>query len=316
MLVDKDNKIFLSIIIPFYNSKKFLFSSINHVQEIINKFNDIEIIYVNDGSTDIPSKLILKKFKKFKNIKLYNLNRNLGPGIARNFGIKKSKGRKIIFLDIEDKLEINNLKSFFSFLRKYNENIFFNYKIFPKNKNFFDLLPSYKNNMKKCSHFLNTSCDKAAIFTCFEKEFLIKKKVSFKKGFHEDIFFMFKIYFYSKKKLVKFNKVIYLKYDHQNSITGKFRLKNLNDLIISWKQIVNFIKKKNLFELKKDLQFRLRGEYVNLFLKINLVKQNNLKTKMRNFLNNNLLTIIKKKYIIKTDKDKFFKKILVNEKKI
>ena len=119
---------------------------------------------------------------------------------------------------------------------------------------------------------------------------------------------MFKVYYFSKGKILKFDKIIYLKYDHSNSITGKFRLKNLKDIINAWKQVFNFIKNKRILGIKNNLQFRLRGEYVNLFSRISLVKKSNLKFEMQNYLNNKLLTIIKKKYIVKTYKDKLFKK--------
>ena len=88
----------------------------------------------------------------------------------------------------------------------------------------------------------------------------------------------------------------------------KFRLKNLKDIINAWKQVFNFIKNKRILGIKNNLQFRLRGEYVNLFSRISLVKKSNLKFEMQNYLNNKLLTIIKKKYIVKNNKDKLFKK--------
>lgn len=308
MLIGKKNNIFLSIIIPFYNSKNFLINSILHAKKINEEIKNVEIIYINDGSSDIDNILLKKKFKKLINIKLYNLRKNTGPGIARNLGIRKSKGKKIIFLDIEDRLELRNLISLINYTKIHDGNIFYNYKVFPKNKNFFNLLPIQKSNVAKCKHYLNVSCDKAVIFTCFERKFLIKNKIFFKKGFHEDIFFMFKVYYFSKGKILKFDKIIYLKYDHSNSITGKFRLKNLKDIINAWKQVFNFIKNKRILGIKNNLQFRLRGEYVNLFSRISLVKKSNLKFEMQNYLNNKLLTIIKKKYIVKTYKDKLFKK--------
>ena len=60
MLIGKKNNIFLSIIIPFYNSKNFLINSILHAKKINEAIKNVEIIYINDGSSDIDN-ILLKK---------------------------------------------------------------------------------------------------------------------------------------------------------------------------------------------------------------------------------------------------------------
>lgn len=96
------NNIRCSIIIPCYNSEKW----IEKCLKSIPKRDDIEIICVNDGSTDDTFKIIDKYFTKHK-IKgeLIYLLKNSGVSYARNMGIDKSKGEYILMLDSDDYID-------------------------------------------------------------------------------------------------------------------------------------------------------------------------------------------------------------------
>tara|TARA_B100001175_G_scaffold146735_1_gene124432 strand:+ start:109 stop:1398 length:1290 start_codon:yes stop_codon:yes gene_type:complete len=102
-----NKKYFFSIIIPIFNSEKFLKKSINSILNEDNK--QLEIILINDFSKDKSLK-ICKNFKrKYKNIVLINNKKNLGAGKCRNIGIKKAKGNYIIFLDSDDYIFKNSI---------------------------------------------------------------------------------------------------------------------------------------------------------------------------------------------------------------
>lgn len=94
----------ISVIIPIYNSDKYLSECF---ESIINQtYTNYEIILVNDGSTD-KSKYICEDFcKKYKKFKLYN-NENHGVSYSRNFGIEKANGEYICFVDSDDILDFN-----------------------------------------------------------------------------------------------------------------------------------------------------------------------------------------------------------------
>ena len=95
----------ISIIMPIYNSKKFLSLSLNNI--LSQSLKNIEIICIDDGSSD-DSLQILKNYKKLDNrLKIIHQN-NKGAGPARNEGIKISKGKFISFIDPDD-LYPNNL---------------------------------------------------------------------------------------------------------------------------------------------------------------------------------------------------------------
>ena len=92
----------ISIIIPIYNSEKYIENCLN---SLINQtFKNFEIICVNDGSTDNTLKILKFFEKQDKRIHVYNQN-NKGAGIARNYGMEKSKGEYLMFLDSDDIFE-------------------------------------------------------------------------------------------------------------------------------------------------------------------------------------------------------------------
>ena len=100
----------LSIVIPIYNSKKYLKGCLNSVCQQIKQ--DVEIILINDCSTDGSIKICEKFVKKYNFVKLVNLKKNKGVGHCRNIGIKKAMGEYICFVDSDDKLlkgSINNV---------------------------------------------------------------------------------------------------------------------------------------------------------------------------------------------------------------
>lgn len=98
----------ISIILPVYNIEKFL---ANALKSVVNQnLNDIEIICINDGSTD-NSLEILKEFQQ-KDERIILINQeNQGSGIARNNGMRIATGEYIGFLDADDYLYNRNVLS-------------------------------------------------------------------------------------------------------------------------------------------------------------------------------------------------------------
>lgn len=93
------NNIRVSIIIPCYNSEKW----IEKCLKSIPKRNDIEIICVNDGSTDDTiDKLTKYKQKKNKDLIIFGFSKNRGVSCARNQGIDIAQGEYILMLDSDD----------------------------------------------------------------------------------------------------------------------------------------------------------------------------------------------------------------------
>jgi len=101
---------FFSIIIPAYNVEKYIEKTLDSLE--IQSYKSVEIIIINDGSTDNTLTVIEKKsaVTSFK-YKILN-QKNSGVSVARNNGMLKAEGRFIIFLDGDDYVEENYLQIF------------------------------------------------------------------------------------------------------------------------------------------------------------------------------------------------------------
>jgi len=86
----------ISIVVPVYNAEKTLIKCIESILRL--DYNDYEIIFVDDGSTDNSKNIINSFAERHENIRLFEQTNN-GPASARNSGIKKSSGDIIFFTD-------------------------------------------------------------------------------------------------------------------------------------------------------------------------------------------------------------------------
>lgn len=94
----KSEKTLVSVIVPVYNSEKFLEECINSL--LNQNSHNFELILVDDGSTD-SSPIICETFARYSNIRVFH-KENGGVGSARNFGLKMAKGDWIVFVDSDD----------------------------------------------------------------------------------------------------------------------------------------------------------------------------------------------------------------------
>ena len=101
-------KALVTVVIPFYENNKFLLNALNSV--LNQKYNNYEIIIINDNNTKKNINFLKKIKKKSKKIKIIYNYKNLGAGLSRNKGIKISKGKYIAFLDSDDQWKNNKLK--------------------------------------------------------------------------------------------------------------------------------------------------------------------------------------------------------------
>lgn len=98
----------ISVIVPFYNSEKYIKQCIESI--LHQSYNNLELILVNDCSTDASFKICKKISESDKRIKIINLEKNLGVSNARNIGIKNASGKFIIFVDSDDTISDNFLE--------------------------------------------------------------------------------------------------------------------------------------------------------------------------------------------------------------
>ena len=105
----------VSIIIPIYNSEKFLDNCLKSIQN--QTFKNFEVIMINDGSTD-NSLAIINQYAEKDNRFYVISQKNEGVCVARNQGIKLSTGKYILFVDSDDSLEEHALEYLVQIIEK------------------------------------------------------------------------------------------------------------------------------------------------------------------------------------------------------
>jgi len=109
----------VSIITPSFNSENFISETIQSVLK--QNYTNWEMIIVDDFSTDKTVEIVKELASKDKRIQLFELDKNSGTGIARNFGLNKSSGKYIAFLDADDVWKSEKLEIQIDFLKTNNQ---------------------------------------------------------------------------------------------------------------------------------------------------------------------------------------------------
>ena len=119
----QENNIHLSVIIPVYNEKKFLNTLFNDLKKFFDNKN-IEIIFIDDGSTDGSTELLnnfkLKREYVFS-LKVIRLDINSGKGKALQTGIKNSTGQYILLQDADLELDMKDSEEMYKMIKKNKE---------------------------------------------------------------------------------------------------------------------------------------------------------------------------------------------------
>jgi glycosyltransferase involved in cell wall biosynthesis len=108
----------VSIIIPTYNTEKFIGDTLQSVQN--QTYQNWEMILVDDASTDRTVSVIEEFAKKDSRIKLFKLEKNSGNGFARNIALEKAVGKYIAYLDADDLWFPEKLEKQIQFLKANN----------------------------------------------------------------------------------------------------------------------------------------------------------------------------------------------------
>tara|TARA_Y100000590_G_scaffold439059_1_gene562600 strand:- start:2419 stop:3702 length:1284 start_codon:yes stop_codon:yes gene_type:complete len=294
---NKEQKINFSIIIPVFNSESFIQETVDSL--IKQNYKNIEIIIINDCSTDNSSKIInriKKKNKKF-NFKIVNNKRNMGVAFSRNIGLNLAKGDYIVFLDSDDYLEKNSL-SFISnkiLENSYPDLVLGNHNmkvsgIFQNKTNY------YKNELKHKLKLINNSKK----FTGYCWAFIINRNFLFRNNIrflniktHEDEVFVAKI-ISCCQNLIFINKKFYFHKSIPSSLSRKISSKMLLSCIIGLKELSNIYSNNKIVINEKKIFIQSR---------IKLLTEHMLP----------LIFLINKKHLLKYSKVIFLKKELFNK---
>lgn len=222
----------ISIIIPVYNVEKYLAECLESV--INQSYANIEIICVNDGSTDSSPQILQLYAKKDERIRVISQS-NHGLSMARNTGIEHATGEYICFLDSDDMLVetaadtvVKALESALVDVLVFNANLIYENEHCKRQYNiteYFKRKGRYSEIVSGQEMFVNMMKNNdfciAACLLIVKREWLLQKKIKFYPGIiHEDN--MFCVQCYLGANTVKYiNESLYIYRIRENSITTK-----------------------------------------------------------------------------------------------
>lgn len=262
----------ISVIVPIYNVESYVRQCIQSILD--QSIKDIEIILVNDGSTDNSICKIQDLIDTNNNIILIN-QENKGLSAARNTGLKYAKGKYIAFIDSDDYVDTFFLERLYSEAETYDLDVacggyskLVNNTITPKlRKN--ELLKlgvidgtTYLHKQFKLNDYRMEVWD-----DLYKRSFLMKYKLSFSNGLlHEDEDFTPSILLHAKRvKLVDSYGYIY-RYRDNSIMNSKISFNNINSCGIILNKFINLYnlsendKKKNTIS---ELIYYLVNIYTN-----------------------------------------------------
>ncbi len=268
-----------SIIIPIFNSEKYLSDTIKSV--INQKNKKTEIILVNDNSSDSSRKICLYYKNKFNFIKLINNKKNFGVGYCRNQAIKNANGKYIVFLDSDDELINNSLNKLEKFIIKnfFPEVIPIKYvkMTYPQNNDKFikDNLKNYSTK-KLINYILKTNIPFSDCwFFVIKKEFLKFNNIVFPNSrFGESEIFVAKS-ICLMNSFACFNSKFYHKKDRINSLTHSSDYKTTYSVLNNLIQFNLFFNQNNFDVLKKKFLKRYIQSVFGVFTALLILRNKN-----------------------------------------
>lgn len=256
----------ISVIVPVYNVQSYLSECLDSIVKQIH--NEIEIILINDGSTDKSKEICREYCQNFNNI-IYIEKNNSGLSDTRNIGIEKSSGEYIIFIDSDDYWDIN----FFSGLNNIVEK---NIKL---DIVFFRFIKYYENDKRKDIENLDVDIEKInnktgiqAIenilsknkdfgwYACrylVRRDYILENNIKFiNNRSYEDSLWSPEVWL-KASKVYYYDKAIYVyRLNREGQITSNVSVKNIEDSI--------FVSKYWLLEIEK---YNIDVQLKNMILK-------------------------------------------------
>lgn len=249
----------ISTIIPVFNTEKYLEQCLNSL--ILQTYKNIEIICINDGSTDNSLSILENYAKQDDRIKIIT-KENKGFASARNEGLKHITGDWIAFLDSDDWLKNDCYEKFYQAAK---ENLFdiymFNGVSFAddiknnEDKNLFEFfnkdLWNKKNNelctYKDCKNIFQGNM--GVYNKIYKKEFFFDSNLKFKKGFAEDERFWIEALI--KAKSIYITDEVYYHYRQRKDSVMHTLKENVFEMFDTYNSIKEILKENNIFDMAK-----------------------------------------------------------------
>lgn len=254
------NPKFLSVIVPVYNSQKYLTRCI---ESIINQsYKNLEILLVDDCSNDLSKDIINSYCTNFNNIKSINLVQRCGAGYARSIGLENAKGKFISFIDSDDWIDSNFYKTMINAIEKTNSDIAIS-GIMTEEGGYLSSIERYTYKYQNVingdfaltllSRSLSQDCYITPIVCnkVYSEDIVKNSNIKFEKGsLHEDDIFTF-FALLNSTRIVLTPGCMYHYYQYYNSITHTMSKDYIISLISAFTIIRNQLQKEKKFEKYK-----------------------------------------------------------------
>ena len=246
----------VSVIVPVYNVEKYLERCIN---SIVNQtLQDIEIIFIDDGSTDNSKKIIDKYMLNYSEKIKYLYKENGGLSSARNYGIPYAKGEYIAFLDSDDYIEPTMYEEMYNVAKKENSDMVE-----------CDFIWEYPDKQKyDCGQIYNSkkeALEKARVVAwnkLIKRDILEKEKIEFPFGLrYEDVEFFYKLVPSLNK--ISFVKKYFIHYVQRNDSIVNTQNSKTMEIFKVLDNVIDYYKKNNYYQEYKD---QLEYTYTRLLL--------------------------------------------------
>ena len=248
----------ISFIIPTYNAEKTIQNTINSILKQSETSLEYEIIVVDDGSTD-NTKNLIQELESNEKIKYYS-KENSGVADTRNFGVQKSNGEYIIFVDSDDYVSQNLLKDIEPYIKQNIDLIKWNPLFVDENKEILSTPKSAYFDIVTGEEGFNLLFGKDNLIDCLWN-YAIKKEImlEFPKGTYHEDFATMPLVILNAKTMVSLNKFEYYYVQTENSIMRsndkQINKKKLQDKLIHFD---NLIKQANNMNISKKTKENLK----------------------------------------------------------
>jgi len=253
----------LSVIIPVYNTKEYLYRCIEPM--VRNIVKDIEVIFVNDGSTD-GSLEILKNFEeKYDFVNVIN-QENQGLSVARNVGIRQAKGDYFILLDSDDWLEWENILKIHQIaVRKDLELVGFKLQFVNQNGEIIGVSDKhplvYEKKITGKEAVVQGYHPSSACLFLYKTSFIIDNNLEFYKGImQEDVEFTLRILLNANSVLFT-DKIGYNYFRRSDSMTTTLSEERIEKYLLDSILVANEIKKYILQQNSEDVKHAIEKNY-------------------------------------------------------
>ena len=239
----------ISIIVPVYNVEKYVKKCIKSLMS--QTLKDIEIIVVDDGSTDNSMSIVEELAKDDERIKIFHKEHG-GLSDARNYGLKKAKGKYIAFLDSDDYVKADLYQKMYEKAKKEKSdmvecNFFWAYPKDSSNNSLKkDIGEKYSNQIEMMEKARVVAWNKL-----YKKEIIDKVGVEFPKGLrYEDIEFFYKLIPYIEN--VSFVKQPMIYYVQRKESIVNTQNEKTNDIFEVFDNVFEYYKEHQFYDKYKE----------------------------------------------------------------